>query len=156
MIPAAAWPAAGAVASAAISAVGGKGAAKTQAETADKALAYQRSVDAERYATWSQAMMDYQQKWNAWNANREMLLRRYGVDVAPFRATTAWGTVPRGAGAAHYRQPVPSGTPTGDYAVPRGAGTPSRGPITGQTMADIIRSDPESVFDWDTAVRRLA
>jgi hypothetical protein len=66
-----------------MSARGASSAAKTQAGTADKALAFAREQEAAKKLSYDQAMKSYQAKWEAWQGQRTALLQRYGVDIAP-------------------------------------------------------------------------
>jgi hypothetical protein len=96
-------------------------AAKTQAGTADKALAFAREQEAAKKAAYDQSMKAYEAKWNAWQGQRTALLQRYGVDIAP-------PTMP-GAGAA----PGDAQAPTGQAPGVQGVSPPTPSGIPGQT-----------------------
>lgn len=91
-----------------------------------EAMAYQREQDAKREA----AMQAYQ-------ANREALLRRYGVDIGQGAPPVAVASVP--AGAAGPARPIQSAT----------GRVPGRSLPVGATMDDLIR-EPGAWNDWST------
>lgn len=73
-------------------ALGGKAAkeaAKIQLQGTREALAFQREQETARRAEYDKAMGQYEAKWGAWNASRNALLQRYGIDVGPAPAPPA-------------------------------------------------------------------
>jgi hypothetical protein len=93
-----------------------KSAAKTQAQTTDKTLAFAREQEAAKKAAYDQSMKAYEAKWNAWQGQRQALLQRYGVDIAP-------PTMP-GAGAAPGGATPSTGAPVQAPGIP-GASRPA-------------------------------
>lgn len=76
----------------------------------------------------------YRARWDAWNAGRNALLEKYGIDIAPPTMSGPGGEVPGGPGAV----PRPGGGAPGGGGAPRpgigplGApGTPSAGSPAG-------------------------
>lgn len=118
-------PAIGGVASLGGAALGSKGAnkaAEAQSKAASEALAFQKAEAAKKW--------EFDQKrWDAWNAGRAELMKRYGIDIAP--PSMAGGEPPAGPGGAVPRQNAP-----------RQAGAPANlaGLMQGQT--------PEDMGDW--------
>ena len=72
-------PAAASLAGSAISAISGGKATKAQTKANDQALAYQRQQDTMSRADWNKAMQ-------AWEANRNQLLQRYGIPIQQAQA----------------------------------------------------------------------
>ena len=98
-----------------------KSAAKTQAQTTDKTLAFAREQEAAKKLSYDAAMKAYQAKWEAWQGQRTALLQRYGVDIAP-------PVRPDAGGAAEVASGVPTGTP-GQFGGDAGrTGPPVPGP----------------------------
>jgi hypothetical protein len=62
------------IASGAMGGKGAKDAAKIQAQTADKALAFERETEARRQE-------NFQKAYNLWEGNRRILAQRYGIDL---------------------------------------------------------------------------
>lgn len=86
------------VAASAISAVAANKAAGKQGKAADAALEFQKQEAAKKEAA-------DKQRWAAWNASREVLMRRYGIDIpqTPPQATPA---VAEATPAARERGPA--------------------------------------------------
>ena len=104
---AAAIPAAASVVGGVLGQRGQNKAIDAQAASADKAMAFER----EQAAKGEEA---YKQQWEQWNASRNALLERYGIDIAPPQTAG-----PGGPGGA------PGGPPGGPGgAQPRGAMPP--------------------------------
>ena len=130
-------------------ALGGKAQAKAteaQAKSAADALAYQKQLNAQKMDMYNKSMADYQQKWSAWEGNREALLKRYGIDIGPASAQAGAGAPgPSGAsvaslmGAASPSAAMPA-------AAPAAAATPAAAP---QTVGAMMAPQPlGSAFDW--------
>ena len=116
-------------------ALGGKGQNKAT-EAASKsnaaALAFEREREAMRKAEYDKAMQMYQSQWNAWNASRNALLDRYGVDIG----TSA--EMPQMAGGMPSAAPAPTA----------GAVTPQM-PAQGATLGDIVNSKRSDLGTWN-------
>lgn len=96
-------------------AIGGKGAekaAKIQAGTADKALAFAREQEAERRRNYNEAISDYRTKMGEWQQLRESLLALYGV---PTNVAGLSGSGDISAGAPGGNSSAPARAP-GSYA----------------------------------------
>ena len=135
--------------------VGGKGqakAAKIQGQTADRAIAFQREQAAKAEAA-------YRAQWDQWQASRNELMQRYGIDIAPPVAparmergpTTSPGgpdvqddidiQMNRGGGApAAVPPPAAGGPPAGPGTLGTIATGPPPGPPTGTAMAPELGS----------------
>lgn len=117
----------GSLGGAALGGKAAKSAAKTQAATTDKALAFTREQEAQRKAV-------YDQKMQQWTASRNALLKRYGIDIAP---------------------PTPDAPPAGPQAQPRPVmGQPSPtapGAAPGGNLAALIqqRQVPPDLEGWN-------
>lgn len=106
--------AAGDLAGAALGGKAAKSAAKTQAQTTDKTLAFAREQEAAKKLQYAEAMKAYQAKWEAWQGQRQALLQRYGVDIAPPARPDAATMAPGGPAGV----PGPSGGYTGRGGAP--------------------------------------
>ena len=126
--------AAGNLAGAALGGKAAKSAAKTQAQTTDKTLQFAREQEAAKKLQYEAAMKAYQQKWEAWQAQRTALLQRYGVDIAPPAQPTATGA-PTAAPGGPAGVPAASGGYTGMGRAPIPAASAPGGPQTLGAMA---------------------
>lgn len=82
-------PAAASVAGAVIGSRATNKATQSAQQANQQALAYQRQQENIRKAEYDAAVRQYREQWMAWQANRDALLRRYGVDIAPPAASAA-------------------------------------------------------------------
>ena len=116
----AAIQAGGQLAGAAVGGKGAKAAAQIQARSNAEALAFTREQDAKGRADWDKAMQ-------AWEANRNALLQRLGVDIpqAAYRA-------PAAPVKNYGDQPTWQGGPPGDPDSDNLAALIGRGGYTGQ------------------------
>ena len=104
-------------------------ATKAGAASTDKAIAFQREQSAKGDAA-------YQQQMQMWQANRQALLDKYGIDIAP-------PSFPGPGGGA------PGAVPRGPRGMPEGV-MQAKGIAPGQTlgqMAQIPRQ--ENLGDWN-------
>lgn len=122
------------LAGAALGGKAAKSAAKTQAQTTDKTLQFAREQEAAKKLQYEAAMKAYQQKWEAWQAQRTALLQRYGVDIAP-PANPAAAAPPGAAPGGPAAAPGPSGGYAGMGRAPVPAPSGPGGPQTLGAMA---------------------
>jgi hypothetical protein len=75
-----------------------------QTKASDQAISFEREREEARRAERARAMAQYQAQWDAWNAERQRMIRRYGggttlgsIGRRPTqRAPLAGPTIPRG------------------------------------------------------------
>jgi hypothetical protein len=141
VVVAAGIAAAGSVAAGAMGSRASNKATTASAKANSDALAFQREQEAGRRAEFDKAQGRYEQQWNAWNANRNALLQRYGVDIgSPQMGQPAQpGTAPQ-TGAAP--QAVPQRAPMPAAGVPARPETA----VLGQTLGDLMNrgASPET------------
>jgi hypothetical protein len=119
------------LAGAALGGKAAKSAAKTQAQTTDKTLLFAREQEAAKKLQYEAAMKAYQAKWEAWQGQRQALLQRYGVDIAPPTRPGAAGP-PTAAPGGPTGVPGPSGGYTGRGGPPVASGVaPAPSPTLG-------------------------
>ena len=144
-------PAVAAGAAAAAPAVGQIGGAIIQSRAQNKATEAQQQSAREALAFSKERLAggdaDYARKLQAWEAGRQALMERYGIDIAP--------PAPMSPG-----QPVRGGSPM-DQAVPReippaeiggpgvGASPGMVRPRPGSTIADMIQAKGADPYGWD-------
>ena len=118
-----------------------------QSRATAEALAFQKQQEASRRQEYDKAMTQYEAKWGAWNASRNALLQRYGIDIgssAPSPAVSA-STGPRPPGGPATGQPAGMPQPGGPGGMPPGAQ-----PAQGQNLGQLMRPQRElgSWNDW--------
>lgn len=135
--------AAGAIGGAVLGSRAANKASDTQAQANSEALQFQREQA-------NKAEQVYKQQWDQWNRQRQALMQRYGIDIAPPnmqqgpQGMSPQPTGPQGMapGKAVARPPMmgaqpPGGAPTGPGLDP-GSGPPRLVPFGGgQTLADL-------------------
>lgn len=145
MPAAVAVPAIASVVGAGVGAYGQHKATQAQSKANQQALAFQREQEAARKANFDKAMAAYEQKWNAWNASRNALLQRYGINV---QSATPSGMMGGGAPmtppGAIPRSQAPPGMPSQPMPTPQ---APSGGvpnipiPDRMQTVGALMRPE---------------
>lgn len=139
-----------------IGGVGTLGGAALQARAQNKATEASERATREALAFSKERLAggdaDYARKLAAWEAGRNALMERYGIDIAP--------PAPMSPG-----MPVRGGSPM-DQAVPRGPGGPQPAanvmsapgvgaspmaaqPRQGMTIADMIQAKGADPYSWD-------
>jgi hypothetical protein len=125
-------------------ALGGKAAnkaAKAQAASQDKSLAFAREQEAAAQGRYGQSKAQYDKQVADWYAARNALLGRYGVDI-----NLGSGGMPAGGSGG---APAPSGGASMGPAMAQG---PARSPYQGATLGDIVQSkNPQEMTDWWSA-----
>lgn len=119
-----------------------------QSKATAEALAFQKQQEATRRQEYDKAMTQYEAKWGAWNASRNALLQRYGIDIgssAPSPAVSA-STGPRPPGGPATGQPAGMPQPGGPAGMPPGAQV-----AQGQNLRQLMRPPAElgSWNDWN-------
>lgn len=108
-------------------------AGKLQAQSTDKALAFEREQEANRKAEYEQQVALKQKQWDAYQQARVAALRHYGVDVPDY--VPSGGPTMGGGGPA--RQPVTLGSIAGDPRMAASMGAPQMG---GQVPPEAVAS----------------
>lgn len=120
-------------------ALGGKAAekaAKAQAASQDKALAFAREQEAAAQGRYGTSKAQYDKQVSDWYAARNALLGRYGVDI-----NLGSGGLPSGPAAA------PTGAPMAGPAMARAPMQTAQ--AQGPTLGELLQSkNPQETTDW--------
>src|SRR3972149_7038562 len=138
-------PAVAAGAAAAAPAVGQIGGAIIQSRAQNKATEAQQQSTAEALAFSKERLAggdaDYARKLQAWEAGRQALMERYGIDIAP--------PAPMRGGSPMDRA-VSREIPPAEIGGPGVGASPGMGrPRPGATIADMIQAKGADPYGWD-------
>jgi len=145
-------PAVAAGAAAAAPAVGQIGGAIIQSRAQNKATEAQQQSAREALAFSKERLAggdaDYARKMQAWEAGRNALMQRYGIDIAPpMPGGGPGGGMPGGGGP---QGAVPREISPAEIGGPGVGASPGMGrPRPGATIADMIQAKGADPYGWD-------